>query len=511
MLIVLALSMQAYDSPLVLGEKEQYHPGRQYYEDTIDHALKYRWNIGMTLFSSCAYEGYDAQGMLRPLAAQLFAPCVNSCNEECAVATAGDRIRIRDIYLLSRLSDDNKMRSRNINALAPQRPGAATDPFGAYRSDQYLALIAPTELQFDAEAREEGINLSAVYQHELTDFIVAYVGMNIPIKSRLHVLDLSLYNGSLFNETFASNSTVRSNPLIYFHQNFIDVYDFVQRTIFESRGICFQPRQRKTGVGDVSFFGVLDFGRYLEHMDSLQFGFNVVAPSGGKTNGTQLWDPCLGNGGAVQFEGFVSLIFNSPIRAFNPAIRVVGAGSLAYTNNYTRIPESFGQSITSRTRIDTVPGLLGSSQIMNEQYGDYYVDPFNEIATAIPAFADNTVQARIKQGPRAFIGVGNYFYNVFSMPFRLGVFYDFSLKGKDSVTTTCCPTREAFVGNATAPAVFNTQLLEDCSETRMHRIGWNLTYKFENLLELNIGSEHVIGGQNVARYHEVFTSLIVTF
>ncbi len=42
-------------------------------------------------------------------------------------------------------------------------------------------------------------------------------------------------------------------------------------------------------------------------------------------------------------------------------------------------------------------------------------------------------------------------------------------------------------------------------------IGWDLSYKFNNMVELNIGSEHAIAGKNVPKHHEVFASVVAVF
>jgi len=97
------------------------------------------------------------------------------------------------------------------------------------------------------------------------------------------------------------------------------------------------------------------------------------------------------------------------------------------------------------------------------------------------------------------VGVGNYFYNVFNLGFRLGVLYQYMHKQKDSVSVKNTENE------------FDTNLLEARTDRRAHTIGWDLSYKFKNMIELNFGSEHAIAGKNVPRHHKVFASVVAVF
>ena len=130
----------------------------------------------------------------------------------------------------------------------------------------------------------------------------------------------------------------------------------------------------------------------------------------------------------------------------------------------------------------------------------YYIDPFEEIDSTVPLFADEAVCRKIKRGSQFLVGIGNYFYNVFNLGFRLGIFYDFTHKRKDKITVQCKNAKN-----------FKPERLEKNFDARSHRFGWNLTYKSEALLELNIGSQHILSGKNIMQLHEIFASIIATF
>lgn len=88
---------------------------------------------------------------------------------------------------------------------------------------------------------------------------------------------------------------------------------------------------------------------------------------------------------------------------------------------------------------------------------------------------------------------------MFNLGFRLGVLYQYMHKQKDSVTVK------------NTASLFDTNLLEVRTDRRVHMIGWDLSYKFKNMVELNFGSEHTVAGRNVVQHHEVFASVVAVF
>jgi len=134
-----------------------------------------------------------------------------------------------------------------------------------------------------------------------------------------------------------------------------------------------------------------------------------------------------------------------------------------------------------------------------QAFQQYCVEPFSESDTTVLHFADQAVSTRARLGSRVLIGIGNYFYNVFNLGFRLGILYQYIHKSKDSVSVK--KTED----------MFDTNLLEARTDRRSHTIGWYLSYKFNNMVELNIGSEHAIAGKNVPKHHELFASVVAVF
>lgn len=416
-----------------------------------------------------------------------FASKAYSCNRCCAPLANlvfGKEFTLRDIFLLAKLSDDDKLH------IVPS--GAPMPPFGNARDEQYLALLASTQIDIDAEFREFIFNLGAAYRLPLGDEEQYYAtfGINVPVKSRRHFMDLNLVGGALFGERSQLDSTLEQ-----FFKDFSSIEDFFARAVLAPKGLLFEERQQKGGIGDVSLYTSVDVGGYFNHVDGLQFGVNAVLPTAHKRCDKYVWEIELGNGGAFQFEAFANVLFNSGSCYFNPTFLLSGQVSSAFCAQ-RRIP---------KRKIQSVEGLLADNPaILLPVFTQYRSDPFNEYDSSVLHFADQTVCARVKQGSRVLFGIGNYFHEIFKRRFRLGVFYYFIAKGQDSVEIkqdAKCPLE----------GEFNTCLLQECTRERSHSFGWNLAYKFYDLCEFNVGSQHTVAGLNVPRSHDFFVSVVAVF
>jgi hypothetical protein len=312
-------------------------------------------------------------------------------------------------------------------------------------------------------------------------------------------MDLGFTDGSLFNQKYPEYQTVRENSVFQFYNDYINIYDFFTEAILAQKNLIFEPRQHKVGIGDISLFGLLDFEEVYKYLDDWQIGVNLVLPSGGKLKGNNVWEIVLGNGGAFQTDIFTNVIFSTESPIFNPTARFVVELSAPYIG-IRRIPQQIKNEMTAEAH--NVEGLIVVSP---EIFNTYTVSPFDEYDTSVLWFADHAVDTRIKMGTQIMIGFGNYFYNFLTLGFRLGIFYDFLYKQKDTLTV------KNKCSELLGLCKFNTKLLEDLTKEKAHRIGWNLTYKFENFVELNIGSQHIFAGTNMPQLNEYFISLIAVF
>jgi len=458
-------------------EKDPYL-GQKYYYELTDEARFRRWAVPMLSSFNLAFSGYDNNYKLVPLSHTIF------CGE----------FTIEDIYLPARLSNDNLMRlDFNIDAQPEVRPAGSSLAFGDYKSDQYLSLVAPIKVDIEAEIKDFCVNIGAQRRFFVgeTERLMLVFGANMPIKSLLHNMNLKLLGSNLFNTSFPPDQSNRTTTLTQFFNDFNSIEDFFYSEVIAPKNLKFIERQRKTGIGDISLFSYVDFANFFSWSEVMQVGGNLVLPSGGKPDGNIVWEAALGNGGAVQVEGFLNCLFKSFSPLFNPLFKFAGNVSASFTAN-RRLPHLVSND--ERQQLDNVEGL---SPVVNT-FKTYYVDPFELCDSTVPFFANECTPTEVKIGSRFIVGGGNYFYNVFNLGFRLGAFYDYSRKSADTLT----PKKDCAC------------ICLDCctkSPESFHRIGWNMTYKFQNYLELNIGSQHIIAGRNVPRLHDAFISMVVVF
>ena len=436
----------------------------------------------------------------------------NACGMKTSVVSAmvGDELSFNDLSLFVKLCNDNKVRIDNVDARAPERGGALIGPnapFGGYRDDLYPTLLAPTKVSFtSANEHESSTNVSVIYRQEYPGFldcddtIAISGGITLPFKYLIHTLEFQLYDGSLFRQIFSPTNTVRENVLYQFFDDYSSVDDFFIRGILGDNGIMFASEQQKCGIGDLALFGSFEWINPYKYIDDWQSGITIIFPTGGKYDGIMLWETALGNGGAYQVDLFTHLMFKTDFlntscaSLLNPWFRLAFEFSSSFCTK-SRIPQQVSNS--ERAMVEDIAGLK-----YFPDFELFWVDPFIADTTTVPLFG-NLVNACVKHGWQAFVGIGDYIYNPFYDNFRLGLFYDFTYKAKDCIQVA---------GKSKAEVqTYQTGEVENLTLRKMHRIGWNLTYKAKNYMELTIGSYHVVAGKNTPQTHDLFVSFALVF
>lgn len=445
--------------------------GRSYYQGRLNKALERHWAFPTTLALTIGDSGYGACGGRATLPNVIF---------------GNDRFTFGDIFLLSQLSGENKV----------------TIPGDPLTTDVLTTLLAPIEIELDAEYRELGASFTCSYRHSLgkTERMDAVIGVNIPVKTQFHILNINFDSGSLLSP-YGSNLPVEKSTLAQFFSFYEDVYDFFVASILEPKGLTYEPLQRKTGIGDVAFFGYVDAANYFNYVDALQVGFNIVVPTATADVKSTLWPVDLSEGGGTQISLFTSGIFHSPWAGINPSFQFAVEFTPAFTGN-RRIAQfkQFNGPVDGVHNVIGVGNPLGGlKQTVPPVFGDT-VTTFGQFDSTIPAFADASVPTLVRQPPQIVAGIGNYFFNLFKKDFRLGIFYDFEYQGKQKLKVLCAQD-----------AVFDTASLEKLTLTESHRISWRISYRFKNYIEVNGGTQHVVGGKNVIQFNQIYASLIAVF
>lgn len=517
------------------------YAGRLYYDALLQSAIEKHWLIQASVGYTFASSGFGGCSQAVPLSNVIF---------------GADVIRLRDILMLSKLSDENKITifaelNSNLPADRPAYVGVSSvgvpvgnnviglpiiqsfsDPtmfqfppdFGAFRSDQYLAQLANMTLEIKAQDSYVYATVDSIYYFDIphTQYKIA-CGFEIPFVSAVHRMTVNfnnvanhLYDSQAQSGPFISAPFVDlANPasvtpffppetaLSSFQASFADLTDFFLRGVLEQKCMQASLYDRKTGLGDISAYILADASRYFAHLDGLSVSLNVVFPSGNKQTGERLWEIELGNGGAYQVDLNGNVLFRTPSNLLNPAFSFAVEWSKEF-EGMRRIAKR--KILTTATTLSDIPDLV----IPADSLDGFVSRPYDTYDSSISDFADQAVPAHVKYGNSYFASIGNYFYGLFGLNVSLGLFYDYTYKEKDCVRvakdscTLPCPAI-SLDGN------WDTQALENGTQQRMQRVGWEFVYEANNSIQLSCGTINVVQGLNVERWNEFFVSLVANF
>jgi len=446
--------------------------GKLYNHSLVEFPEK-KWIINASFHASIESEAFDGCGNVVPLSSFLF----------------GKNIKLKDIFLLSFLSDNRKLFSYRTIAIGP-RPGNS-------REEQYLAYLANFDIKIEAERKEKRVDVGAIYRFKLSscDRVKCSFGFNLPIKNVSHKMNMGFFATDPKSLGFNKGDLrLILNDVDFqdsFSNSFIDVKDFFDQVVLSPKSLFFREMQNKVGVGDISLFLLFDLVELFDRVNGFQIGADIVFPSGKRPCADEVWDVALGLG-AFQFGLTANFLFKTSVPYFNPSAAIAGRFHFGF-DELRRIPKLKGHSENRRVRVRDVDDLLA------EVFDVYFLDPFEEFDSCVKHFADQVVCSETKLGNILEFSLGNYFYNVFRESFRLSFFYDFVYKGKDKVCVKC------------DKGTFNTELLECDTRMRTHQISWNLAYVSKKGIEVNVGSKHILGGKNYPKRHSIFASIVAAF
>jgi len=446
--------------------------GNLYNHALVEGFLDRRWVVSASYHHALEFDGFNSCGADVPLSCMLFG-----------------KFRIMDIFLLSKLSYDNKLYFDDL--IPASCPRVQLNG----REAQYLAYLAPFNVCVDAERREKWIDFGALYRFGLgkEDCVVCSVGFNVPVRSCTHIMSLDLEGVDPRNHGFTGGEDGDIQFVLGdFQKHFVDVMDFFNRVVLGPKDLNFSERQHKVGVGDISLFTFFDLNRLTDKFDGLQVGLDLVFPSGNKSKGCEVWEVILGNGGAFQLGFSANALFKTATNYFNPSIGLGGKVSFEF-ESCRRVPK------LKMNNSDKEVFAIDVKDLLVPVFSSHKVRSFAEYDSCVHYFADQIARTKTKLGGLALFSIGNYFYNVFREAFRLAFFYDFLYKTRDNVYV------------CDKDGIYNTCGLEECTQMHANQISWHLAYVSKAGIEVNAGTKHVLGGKNFPKTHSLFASLIANF
>ena len=452
--------------------------GRIYNHLTVEYPWR-KWIVGGAFHTTLTYDAFDSCGQEIPLSCLLFG-----------------NFKIRDIFLLSKLSDCGKLFRFETDAIYEVLTQLGRDVCGYSREQQDLAYLAPYDIRICAEKREKKIDLGAIYSFCVSECrgINGAVGFNLPIKSVKHIMNVDVLGVNLLHYGFTAKQI--EEVIAQYGKSFIDLKDFFNRIILAPKGICLCELQNKFGVGDVSLFTLFDFANAFKRVDGFQLGAGVIFPVSRTSNPNRIWEPTLGT--EAYWIGFSGNILAKVTPYFNPSASIGVKFSLPF-KSCRRVPKLKKQLQDERVQAKYIDDLIVPCDLINPSYADYWVEQFCEFDSCVKGFADEAFNTETNLGNILEFNLGNYFYNVFATDFMINIFYEFTYKGKDEVCV---------LGTS---GTFNTNLLEQNTRSTSHGISWNVSYIGKEGIEMSVGSKHTIAGTNTPKDHEITVSVVFAF
>ena len=187
---------------------------KAYYDSLVQEAAERRWAFPFAFNYTLESRRFDCEGCKRSAGSALF----------------GEDTALRDVFVLARVSEQDKMylqvgAVRGATRPLPSPPGVQ---FGQFTDEQYLSLIAPAKIGLSARRHALDFNFSGMYRLQpfSGERFFTILGFNLPVRLEVRMMDMQSYDGSLFTHGFSPNNLIRETTLSLFTKDFMSVEDF---------------------------------------------------------------------------------------------------------------------------------------------------------------------------------------------------------------------------------------------------------------------------------------------
>ncbi len=361
-------------------------------------------------------------------------------------------LKLKDIYLGSKISENGYI----------TLPGGM---FGATPDQQYLSLLANTDLDFDVEEKSIGLLIKTLYAMPTNKFIKKSelcMSIDIPVVIKNRAVQLSADGGKIssgnvaaFNQFFTDNR---------------DFFGFFKDQVLKSKDITLKNNQTIGGIGNCILYGYLRFTDTDRSFHESDIGFSLQLPTGRKSTGNTLWEIDLSDDDSVLLNLFAHFSFQTNCDFVNPYCSL----SLGY---------HFGYHKAHR-----VPMIKNEKMVsLPSAFDGFTIQPFSSFDVTSKEFADKLTSCSISGNIQSTVIVGNSCRYYFASEFELLTYLQFDYKRKNSFTV---------LNTKLSQENFNTKILEDCSDTKELTFSWALRMYGSSRIRLSFGSEHVLAGTN---------------
>lgn len=375
----------------------------------------------------------------------------------------GEVLTIGDIYLPARLA------SQGILTFA--------SGYGTTSSEQYLAQLAITSVNFSGDYLEWGAILNVGYEIPLCWDVGLQIALDLPVRDIRKTTFLDFQGGRIM-----ATSTI-TNPIDNASQYMSDfngtVEDFFLEGILKPKGLVYIPVQHACGLGDPTAY--FTFSRDLICSTTVYAGIGVTWPHTPKPTANIIDELLLGNGGATFIDLYAKLDYDACEWFLRPSVEVDVRLNPTFT---TPIRSSHFISNYSQTVCYAPPTYQTA----------FTTEPFYELDSTVYQFADSSTCAAFKYGTQ----ITFVFKNTFKLErqqcsFMIG--YQFYHADPARITHPCNGIIYDDSSNpATKPVRANTMV-------------WELSHAPSEIVQCNIGGFVVVTGQNTYRTVQFYAQL----
>lgn len=332
-------------------------------------------------------------------------------------------LKLKDIYLGSKISEQGYL----------TLPGAM---FGATPDEQYLNLLANTDLNFDVEEKSMGLLIKTLYAMPTNKFIKKSelcMSIDIPLVIKNRTIHFSADGGKI--------SSGNANAFNQFFTDNTDFFGFFKDQVLKSKNITLKHNQTIAGIGNCTLYGYFRFANTDRSFHESDIGFSLQLPTGRKSTGSTLWEIDLSDDDSVLLNLFANFSFQTNCDFLNPYCSL----SLGY---------HFGYHKAHR-----VPMIKNEKMVsLPSAFDGFKKLPFSSFDVTSKQFADKLTSCSISGDIRSTIIVGNSCRYYFASEFELLAYLQFDYKQKNSFTVL---RYDQLKRMANAASVMNTALSVD--------------------------------------------------
>lgn len=317
----------------------------------------------------------------------------------------GGILQLEDIYLTSKLMKEG---------IVKQPSGSG---FGTIPEQLYPATLAPTKLLWDAHAQTDAILFDIGYFFTLSEKIykkvvpsLIFFGVSFSSKKMVHHLDLDTESGKIAIDGSSFVPGGESTVKQFFSDANIDVTDFFKRYVIGPKKLRYKPILEHLGLGDTRLTAFVDWGGRFEWLKTAQLAFILSVPTGQRDICNALW-PLHAGSGHVECTLQGALNLSTSIPYFNPFWQCSFTLHAPYNENRRVV-----QTITDQT--------FDKQKYLAPRFQSCIVDPFSELDSQSPAFANETKMVTIYEGLSGHLMVGNM-VSLYKNKLQCGLYYDF--------------------------------------------------------------------------------------